>query len=199
MLEGVADPADDGDADGGDEEGGTANADGPTGTVGAGVAAEAAVRWGCDSVVSSSKSSSQGSCPVCCVIDVVSLPAVVPVVPSGRKEGGAESPPRSSGGISSAFTGSGGRAAWTSAVDVCCDAGRLASTDLICCAELGRRVGDAARMARCSKAEEGRGEMERLRSPATRTSTGVGVPPRGVKPKNMGGWMEVNGGWTLGP
>ena len=44
--------------------------DGPTGTVG-GVAAEAAVRWGCDSVVSSSKSSSQGSCPVCCVLSVL--------------------------------------------------------------------------------------------------------------------------------
>ena len=27
--------------------------------------------------------------------------------------------------------------------------------------------------------------MERLRSPAPRTSTGVGVPPRGVKPKNL--------------
>ena len=61
-------------------------------------------------------------------------------------------------------------------------------------------------MARCSKAEEGRGEMERLRSPATRTSTGVGVPPRGVKPKNLscskswwlenaGNLMEITGDW----
>lgn len=59
-----------------------------------------------------------------------------------------------------------------------------------CLAELGL-CGEAARGSRCSRAgaaELGRGEMLRLRSSGTRTSTGVGVPPRGVRPKNLSFW-----------
>ena len=51
-----------------------------------------------------------------------------------------------------------------------------------------------------STAECGRGEVERLgdtlRSPGMRRSTGVGVPPRGVRPKNLvcgsGATLEVS-------
>lgn len=112
---------------------------------------------------------------------------------SPRKEGGASSEAPGSE-ISRALTLSGAFVSdWNE--------GGEPPEPRICCAELGRGFGgELGRLN--STAECGRGEVERLgdtlRSPGMRRSTGVGVPPRGVRPKNIGGWGEVAGFSTLG-